>query len=59
MPGGSTYFSLTSTHHSFTAANYSRTLNLIKEDRSVKVISNELNDTLSVFETIKIHIQTH
>ena len=47
MPGGSTYYSLTSTHYSFTAANYS---NLIKEDRSVRVISNELNDTLSVFE---------
>ena len=59
MLGGSTYYSLTSTRYSFTAANYSRLgfSNLIKEDRSVRVISNELNDTLSVFETKQTHIQ--
>ena len=51
MPGGSTYYSLTSTHYSFTATDFS---NLIKEERSVRVISNELNDRLRVFETIKV-----
>ena len=32
-------------HDSFTATGFS---NLIKEERSVRVISNELNDTLSL-----------
>ena len=56
MPGGSTNYSLTSTHYSFTATDYSRIFNsyLIKEERSVRVISNELNDTLRVLETIKV-----
>ena len=52
MPGGSTYYSLTSTHYSFPATDYSRIFKLDKQ--SVRVISNELNDTSRVFETIKV-----
>ena len=54
MPGGSTYYSLTSTHYSFTATDYSRIFKLDKEERSVRMTSNELNDTLRVFEIIKV-----
>ena len=55
MPGGSTYYSLAPTHYSFTATIIIlRFSNLIKGERSVRVTSNDLNDTLRVIETMKV-----
>ena len=58
MPGWSTYYSLNSIHYSFQLPLIILS-NLIKEERSVRVISNELNDTLRVFETININKLTN
>ena len=53
MPGGSTYYSLTSTHYSLLPPIILGFSNLIKDERSVRMTSNELNDALRVFETIQ------